>query len=58
MRDWDRAIREPLGVVDPVGLFDLNRDARAVALSYKHLIDTHRGQPGYRECKPLQEVLA
>ena len=24
--DWDIALREPLGNVDPVGLFDLNRD--------------------------------
>ena len=56
--DWDRAIEEPLGVVDPVGLVDLNRDPRPVGLSYKHLIDMHRDQPEYRDCKPLQEVLA
>ncbi len=55
--DWDRAIEEPLGIVDPVGLVDLNRDPRPVGLSYKHLIDMHRGQPEYRDCKALQEVL-
>jgi beta-glucosidase/6-phospho-beta-glucosidase/beta-galactosidase len=56
--DWNRGIEEPLGVVDPVGLFDLNRDPRAVGLSYKHLIDMHREHPDYRQCKPLQELIA
>jgi beta-glucosidase/6-phospho-beta-glucosidase/beta-galactosidase len=55
--DWDRAIEEPLGVVSPVGLFDLNRDPRAAGISYKHLIDMHRGLPGYRECGPLKELI-
>lgn len=36
--DWDIALREPLGNVDPVGLFDLNRDPRPVGLAYRHLI--------------------
>jgi beta-glucosidase/6-phospho-beta-glucosidase/beta-galactosidase len=55
--DWDRAIELPLGVIHPVGLFDLNRDPRPVGLSYKHLIDAHRDQPGYRECKALKELM-
>ena len=55
--DWDRAIEKSLGVVDPVGLFDLNRDPRAVGLSYKQLIDMHRGQPDYRECDAMKELL-
>jgi hypothetical protein len=55
--DWERAIVEPLGVVDPVGLFDLNRDPRPVGLSYKHLIDMHRDQPEYRECQSLRELV-
>jgi hypothetical protein len=55
--DWDRAIEAPLGVVSPVGLFDLNRDPREVGLSYTHLIDMHRGKPEYRECQPLKELL-
>src|SRR6185295_2635803 len=36
--DWGTALREARGVVDPVGLFDLNRDARTVGLAYMHLI--------------------
>ncbi len=56
--DWDHAIQEPLGRVYPVGLFDLNRDPRAVGLSYKHLIDMHRDLPEYRDCKGLVELLA
>ena len=52
--DWDIALARPLGKVDPVGLFDLNRDPRAVGLAYKHLIDMHRDQPEYRECEALE----
>jgi len=55
--DWARAIEEPLGIVDPVGLFDLNRDARTVGLAYKNLIDMHRDQPEYRDCKALRELV-
>jgi hypothetical protein len=36
--DWDIALREPLGNVNPVGLFDLNRDPRMVGLAYQHLV--------------------
>jgi hypothetical protein len=36
--DWDIALREPLGNVSPVGLFDLNRDPRTVGLAYEHLV--------------------
>ena len=55
--DWDIGLTEAKGKVDPVGLFDLNRDARAVGLSYRHLIDMHRDQPGFRDCKALMELL-
>ena len=55
--DWEIGLRRPDGTVDPVGLFDLNRDPRPVALSYKHLIDLHRDQPEYRECPALKELL-
>jgi hypothetical protein len=55
--DWAIGLARSLGRVDPVGLFDLNRDPRAVGLSYKHLIDMHRGKPGYGECPPLAELL-
>ncbi|AWM89092.1 glycoside hydrolase family 1 [Microvirga sp. 17 mud 1-3] len=36
--DWDIALREQLGNVNPVGLFDLNRDPRTVGLAYQHLV--------------------
>jgi beta-glucosidase/6-phospho-beta-glucosidase/beta-galactosidase len=56
--DWGIALREAKGAIDPVGLFDLNRDPRTVGLAYMHLIDMHRGEPEYRECEALKEVLA
>ncbi len=56
--DWAIALARPLGKIDPVGLVDLNRDPRVVGLAYRHLIDMHRDQPGYRLCGPLAEVLA
>jgi hypothetical protein len=55
--DWEIGLARSLGRVDPVGLFDLNRDPRPVGLSYKQLIDMHRDQPGYRECDALKELL-
>jgi hypothetical protein len=36
--DWDSALREDAGHVNPVGLYDLNRDIRAVGRQYKKLI--------------------
>jgi beta-glucosidase/6-phospho-beta-glucosidase/beta-galactosidase len=56
--DWGIALAEARGTVDPVGLFDLNRDPRAVGLAYMHLIKMHRDQPEYRECEALKNVLA
>jgi beta-glucosidase/6-phospho-beta-glucosidase/beta-galactosidase len=56
--DWGTALAEARGTVDPVGLFDLNRDARAVGLAYMHLIEMHRDDPEYRECEALKTVLA
>jgi len=56
--DWGIALSEAEGTVDPVGLFDLNRDPRAVGLSYFHLINMHRDRPEYRECGALMELLA
>jgi beta-glucosidase/6-phospho-beta-glucosidase/beta-galactosidase len=55
--DWGTALADTSGRVDPVGLFDLNREVRAVGLSYKHLIDMHREQSEYRECAALKELL-
>ena len=45
--DWDIALREALGNVNPVGLFDFNRDPRPVGQAYQHLIhlfDAELGQ--------------
>ena len=56
--DWGTALEEAIGVVDPVGLFDLNRDPRAVGLAYMHLIEMHRDVPEYRDCEALKKVLA
>ena len=36
--DWDTALREDNGRVDPVGLFDLDRKIRPVGADYKKLI--------------------
>jgi len=55
--DWSIAMSEAIGIVYPVGLFDLNREARTVGLSYKHLIDLYRDEPDYRECKAVKKVL-
>ena len=55
--DWSIAMSEAIGIVFPVGLFDLNREARTVGLSYKHLIDLYRDQPDYRECKALKKIM-
>jgi beta-glucosidase/6-phospho-beta-glucosidase/beta-galactosidase len=55
--DWSLAMSEAIGLVYPVGLFDLNRESRTVGLAYKHLIDTYRDLPVYRECKALQEIV-
>jgi beta-glucosidase/6-phospho-beta-glucosidase/beta-galactosidase len=56
--DWDIALAEPLGNVNPVGLFDLNRDPRSVGQAYRHLIHTFRDEPAVRGCAALREVLA
>jgi beta-glucosidase len=36
--DWDTALREKNGRVNPLGLYDLNRSIRAVGKAYKQLI--------------------
>ncbi len=56
--DWDHAQSAPLGTVNPVGLFDLNRDPRPVGQAYKHLIATFKNEPGMRDCPALQTILA
>src|ERR1051325_1087483 len=48
--DWDIALREDKGTVNPLGLFDLNRNIRAVGKAYKQLI------ADWREVLPTQSV--
>ena len=37
--DWDNALREEKGTVNPVGLYDLDRKIRPVGEAYKRLIE-------------------
>ncbi|MDB6037563.1 MAG: glycosyl hydrolase family protein [Verrucomicrobiales bacterium] len=48
--DWDTALRENNGTVNPLGLFDLNRKIRSVGTAYKELIED------WREVLPTQSV--
>jgi beta-glucosidase/6-phospho-beta-glucosidase/beta-galactosidase len=48
--DWDSALREQNGNVNPLGLYDLNRQIRAVGRSYKQLI------ADWRDVLPTQSV--
>jgi beta-glucosidase len=48
--DWDSALRENSNNVNPLGLYDLNRNIRAVGVAYKNLIDN------WREVLPMQSV--
>lgn len=41
--DWDTSLREYKGVVNPVGLFDLDRKIRPVGKAYKELVAQWRG---------------
>jgi beta-glucosidase/6-phospho-beta-glucosidase/beta-galactosidase len=40
--DWDTALREDRGRVNPLGLFDLDRNVRPVGVAYKQLIAAWR----------------
>jgi hypothetical protein len=42
MTDWDIALRERRGTVNPVGLFDLNRQPRPVAQAFRKLVADYR----------------
>ena len=48
--DWDSALRENNGTINPLGLFDLNRNIRAVGKAYKQLITE------WRDVLPTQSV--
>jgi hypothetical protein len=48
--DWDTALREDNGNVNPLGLYDLDRNVRAVGRAYKQLITD------WRDVLPTQSV--
>ena len=48
--DWDVALRENNGTVNPLGLFDLQRNIRPVGAAYKELI------ADWSEVLPTQSV--
>ena len=48
--DWDSALREDNGNVNPLGLYDLDRNIRPVGKAYKQLIKD------WREVLPTQSV--
>jgi beta-glucosidase/6-phospho-beta-glucosidase/beta-galactosidase len=43
--DWDIGLSRAVGNVNPVGLYDLNRDPRPVADVYRYLIDMYQDNP-------------
>ena len=55
--DWETALREKNGNVNPLGLFDLDRKIRNVGKAYKQLIADWRGVlPAQSVCsRPDQE---
>ena len=48
--DWDVALRENNGTVNPLGLYDLDRNIRPVGRAYKQLISD------WRDVLPMQSV--
>ena len=48
--DWSLALREDKGIVDPLGLYDLDRNIRNVGRAYKQLISD------WRDVLPMQSV--
>ncbi len=56
--DWDVALREKRGTVNPLGLYDLDRRIRAVGTAYKELIrDWREVLPTHSACLQLPIVL-
>ena len=56
--DWDSALREDNGNVNPLGLYDLDRKIRKVGAEYKQLISDWRDVlPVQSECLVLPLVL-
>ncbi|HEY8612004.1 MAG TPA: family 1 glycosylhydrolase [Roseomonas sp.] len=54
--DWDIALREALGNVNPVGLFDLNRGPRPAGQVYRHLLKLFEAE--YSGTPSLETVLS
>jgi beta-glucosidase/6-phospho-beta-glucosidase/beta-galactosidase len=57
--DWDIGLSRAVGNVNPVGLFDLNRDSRPVAEAYRYLVEMFRDNPfpsGDRRSLPQRAV--
>ncbi|TGE09816.1 family 1 glycosylhydrolase [Hymenobacter fodinae] len=48
--DWDTALRENNGIVNPLGLYDLDRNIRPVGEAYKQLIQD------WRQVLPAQSI--
>ena len=56
--DWDTALREPNERVNPVGLYDLNRNIRPVGVAYKQLIaDWSQVLPAQSVCLQVPVVM-
>ncbi len=56
--DWDSALRENKGHVNPLGLYDLNRNIRPVGTAYKQLIaDWQQVLPAQSLCLQIPLVL-
>jgi beta-glucosidase/6-phospho-beta-glucosidase/beta-galactosidase len=56
--DWDTALREPNGNVNPLGLYDLNRNIRPVGEAYKQLIaDWNQVLPAQSVCLQVPIVM-
>ena len=56
--DWDSALREPNGNVNPLGLYDLERNIRPVGAAYKQLIaDWNQVLPAQSVCLQVPIVM-
>ncbi|GAB3566498.1 family 1 glycosylhydrolase [Spirosoma luteolum] len=56
--DWDSALRENNGNVNPLGLYDLNRQIRPVGQAYKQLIsDWQQVLPAHSVCLQVPIVM-
>ena len=58
MVDWDIALREKKGTVNPVGLFDLNRRERPVAGAFRQLVRDYGHVQAWGSALAHLEILA